>query len=177
MSSRTKRIWAIQRDSQGVSPVIATILMVAITVVLAAVLYVMVFQLGGGPPPNPPAGIWNDVGANSQTEGDLVFGQFSYRVERLDIKLLIKANGTEIGEISFLSNTGESPQELSWNNAPMGATASFYDYNAAGGSINQGDYITLSGLSPRTTYSITVFHLDTESIAEMSGANPSFTTP
>jgi flagellin-like protein len=37
-----KKIWAIRKDAEGVSPVIATILMVAITVVLAAVLYVMV---------------------------------------------------------------------------------------------------------------------------------------
>ena len=43
----------IRKDEQAVSPVIATILMVAITVVLAAVLYVMVSGLlvgpGGGP--------------------------------------------------------------------------------------------------------------------------------
>ncbi len=34
--------WKIRKDQEAVSPVIATILMVAITVVLAAVLYVMV---------------------------------------------------------------------------------------------------------------------------------------
>jgi len=45
-----KRIW---RNKEGVSPVIATILMVAITVVLAAVLYVMVsgYMTGGGGTP------------------------------------------------------------------------------------------------------------------------------
>src|SRR5438552_13016017 len=44
---------AIRNDCEGVSPVIATILLVAITVVLAAVLYVMVSGLltpvGNGP--------------------------------------------------------------------------------------------------------------------------------
>ncbi len=39
-----KKIWKIGKDREGVSPVIATILMVAITVVLAAVLYVMVMD-------------------------------------------------------------------------------------------------------------------------------------
>jgi flagellin-like protein len=39
----------IRKDEKGVSPVIATILMVAITVVLAAVLYVMVTGLLSGP--------------------------------------------------------------------------------------------------------------------------------
>jgi len=42
-----KKIWAMRKDKSAVSPVIATILMVAITVVLAAVLYVMVLGLGG----------------------------------------------------------------------------------------------------------------------------------
>ena len=36
------------RKEEGVSPVIATILMVAITVVLAATVYIMVAGLGGG---------------------------------------------------------------------------------------------------------------------------------
>ncbi len=42
-----KKIWKIRKNSEAVSPVIATILMVAITVVLAAVLYVMVMGFGG----------------------------------------------------------------------------------------------------------------------------------
>ncbi len=45
-----KKSW---KNRSGVSPVIATILMVAITVVLAAVLYVMVMGFGGGSGQNP----------------------------------------------------------------------------------------------------------------------------
>ena len=45
----------IRKDEKGVSPVIATILMVAITVVLAAVLYVMVTGLLTGPGTGPQA--------------------------------------------------------------------------------------------------------------------------
>src|SRR5512136_1038914 len=43
-----KKIWTSRKNEEAVSPVIATILMVAITVVLAAVLYVMVLGIGGG---------------------------------------------------------------------------------------------------------------------------------
>src|SRR5256712_8000002 len=43
----------IRKDEAAVSPVIATILMVAITVVLAAVLYVMVSGLISGPGGTP----------------------------------------------------------------------------------------------------------------------------
>src|SRR3970282_1083418 len=42
-------------DERGVSPVIATILMVAITVVLAAVLYVMVTNIITTPPERTPS--------------------------------------------------------------------------------------------------------------------------
>lgn len=44
----------VRKDERGVSPVIATILMVAITVVLAAVLYVMVTGLLAGPGATKP---------------------------------------------------------------------------------------------------------------------------
>ncbi len=48
----------IRRKEEGVSPVIATILMVAVTVVLAAVLYVMVMgMISSGPAPDMPLGL------------------------------------------------------------------------------------------------------------------------
>ena len=49
-----KRIW---KKKDGVSPVIATILMVAITVVLAAVLYVMVIGMGDTGTVEEPLGL------------------------------------------------------------------------------------------------------------------------
>ncbi len=50
-----RTIGTIRKDRKAVSPVIATILMVAITVVLAAVLYVMVSGLSIGPGATPSA--------------------------------------------------------------------------------------------------------------------------
>ena len=41
-----RKAWVLRRQSEAVSPVIGTILMVAITIVLVAVLYVMVSDLG-----------------------------------------------------------------------------------------------------------------------------------
>jgi len=49
-----KKVWAERISRDGVSPVVATILLVAITVVLAAVLYIMAAGMGGlgsTPPP------------------------------------------------------------------------------------------------------------------------------
>jgi len=53
-----KKIW---RNEEGVSPVIAVILMVAITVVLAAVLYVMVSGMLGSTGTTPTVSMsWNE---------------------------------------------------------------------------------------------------------------------
>ncbi len=49
-----RKSWIVRKDEKAVSPVIATILMVAITVVLAAVLYVMVTGLLAGPGASKP---------------------------------------------------------------------------------------------------------------------------
>ncbi len=52
-----KCVRLVRKDEDAVSPVIATILMVAITVVLAAVLYVMVSAFLIGPPPITTMGV------------------------------------------------------------------------------------------------------------------------
>jgi flagellin-like protein len=56
----------IRKDEQAVSPVIATILMVAITVVLAAVLYVMVSGLISGPTSTKPVITFTTPAVSSQ---------------------------------------------------------------------------------------------------------------
>ena len=59
-----KKIWAIKKETEAVSPVIATILMVAITVVLAAVLYVMVLGIGGGGNAAPVVGLSKSISSD-----------------------------------------------------------------------------------------------------------------
>lgn len=169
-----KRIW---KENEAVSPVIATILMVAITVVLAAVLYVLVIGLVDGPPDTPPVGAWTSVDAESSTQGKLAFGTFSYEVKTLEIKLIVKANGTEVGEITIPGNTGASLTDATWTNSPAGATATYYDYSPESNIINQGDYITLSGLSPGTSYSFEVYHIPAQGICAMTGEDSHFNTP
>ena len=83
-----KQIWITRKGRDGVSPVIATILMVAITVVLAAVLYVMVIGIDGGGGP-PGAGNWNDMEALSKTSGRVEFGSFTGTMLPIDAKLFI----------------------------------------------------------------------------------------
>ena len=62
----------IRKDEQAVSPVIATILMVAITVVLAAVLYVMVSGLIGGQNPVSKPVITLQLNTKTATGADIL---------------------------------------------------------------------------------------------------------
>ena len=168
-----KKIWKIRKDKEGVSPVIATILMVAITVVLAAVLYVMVIGIGT-PPELAGAGSWTEVEAVSETEGIATFGQFDNAPQPTTIKIFIKANETAVGYITWGSNTDSSL--VNWNDAPNGASVAYNDYNEAGGYINLGDYLEFSGLLPGTTYALEVFNIQSDSIISMVG-DSDFVTP
>jgi len=166
-----------KRDEDAVSPVIATILMVAITVVLAAVLYVMVIGFGSGGS-STPAGAWTNVEATGSTTGKLTFGAFTEDVGPLDLKIFISHNGTADGEISFSGALGAQTTAMTWTPAvSTGATASYFDYNYQGNLINSGDYITLTGLDNGCTYVIEVFHVDTEATVSMTGDSGTFSTP
>jgi flagellin-like protein len=61
-----KKIWRIRKDSEAVAPVVATILMVAITVLLAALLYVMVLGFWGTSSHTPLASYSKNTIANGQ---------------------------------------------------------------------------------------------------------------
>lgn len=165
-----KRIW---KKDDAVSPVIATILMVAITVVLAAVLYVMVIGFGTGSE-STPAGSWQNVEATASDAGKLTFGSFTTEVNPIDIRIYVTAGGATGGYITFPSN---QPTLLTWTNPPGTATATYFDYNPAGELINSGDYITLANLVTGTVYSFEVFHIPTDATVSMTGDTSSFTTP
>ncbi|MCI4319503.1 MAG: type IV pilin [Thermoplasmata archaeon] len=63
LGTKTERHWR-KKGKRGVSPIIATILLVAITVVLAAVLYILISGLTKGPG-NTPIGTALAVGSPS----------------------------------------------------------------------------------------------------------------
>lgn len=58
---------AFAQNDEAVSPVIGVILMVAITVVLAAVVFVLVSNLSGGGEDNPEIGFSKNSGAGTLT--------------------------------------------------------------------------------------------------------------
>jgi flagellin-like protein len=105
-----KNVRLVRKDESAVSPVIATILMVAITVVLAAVLYVMVSGLISGPGGTPQS-----IGLSVSKSGDgqnwimLVSSAPSGKAYASTTLAIFKADGTNNLSARALSNLGTAP--------------------------------------------------------------------
>ena len=112
-----KKIWKIRKNSEAVSPVIATILMVAITVVLAAGLYVMVMGFGGDPGGSP-------TGALDETK---LAAANTYRVTLLSIS----QNDVLNDSVTLIVT-------------PAVTNAEYWHLVAGGTTIGAGDYVDLT---------------------------------
>ena len=87
-----KKIWTVRKDTEAVSPVIATILMVAITVVLAAVLYVMVLGFGTDTSSTPSTTMSDTTITNGVK---LTIGAVNEDISWADLSFLI-SDGTQL---------------------------------------------------------------------------------
>lgn len=125
------------KNRSAVSPVIATILMVAITVVLAAVLYVMVMGFGGTSSSAPTG----SVAAAEKTGADelkFTFGAFSKETQFTDCKFAFGLDGDmETALTISLSSTSYTL------NGTSGYTVEFHDLGGDG-KFSTGDYVTLT---------------------------------
>jgi flagellin-like protein len=159
-----KKIWRIRKDSEAVSPVIATILMVAITVVLAAVLYVMVLGFGGTSTQTPAATYQKNTIANGQkitivsiTKTDVPWD---------DVKIQV-SDGTNIAQWSptkaFQSST--VGHNYSTQTTLTGLTVCVWITDVSGnGYVSGTDYFTVftyggaTGFSSGTQYSAVLLY-------------------
>lgn len=134
------------KDRKGVSPVIATILMVAITVVLAAVLYVMVMGFGGDNGGQAPAfSVTNDA-AN----------------KRMTISI---SPATNID--SFMVKIGDASPVAMTDSGTVGtapnATVTYVDAGKDE-KVNSGDYFKYTTGSVETTVDILWVNGDTNQV-------------
>lgn len=142
-----KKTWAVRKDAQAVSPVIATILMVAITVVLAAVLYVMVLGVGTGGNPTPGLQIMR-----SSTPGGwiLTCTAPTQTVYWDDVTVLLEHNGTYVQwtnvSTTALTGTGITTQHLGGVNQTLDGAAKFLNVTDLGGNgqISDGDFMAIT---------------------------------
>ncbi len=163
-----------KKDSSTII-IVVLVIIVAIVLIGVPVLYVMVIGFGGSTYEAVPVGAWNDCSATSATEGKIIFGHFSGQIEYDEIEIFVYEDGLSAGTISLLTFGNEA--SATWDNAPDGASADYFDHNLAGGEINSGDYITLTGLEPGTEYSFEVYHLPTDCVVTMVGDSGLFETP
>jgi flagellin-like protein len=153
-----KKIWKIRKDKSAVSPVIATILMVAITVVLAAVLYVMVMGFGGTQTSTPTGSF--TVGNIGTTTAVVSFGQVSPTVKYTDCKFAITKVATSTLETSAAMTAATGVTGASFTGQPIVYTAAGLN-PSANGQISVGDSINLGVLTTGTQYQFALIYVPT----------------
>lgn len=155
----------LRGDKDAVSPVIAVILMVAITVVLAAVLYVMVGNLISPDDNRPPAGNMSGDYV-SATSHALSFTSLSPTTgwEEVRLRLTNKTTGSSDSVIwSFEQVGGVMVGTVHSGSDDFGGTTITIDVDEVAGNrqINLGDSVTIAGLFPGGTYEAKLFHIET----------------
>jgi flagellin-like protein len=125
-------------DDRGVSPVIGVILMVAITVILAAVIASFVLGLGGNNEPAPSPTVESDFSTEtlnfSVTGGD----EFDPSVATVDAEITVEntaSSNTETVTFSDVAIDGSDTQSYSIG----GAGDVVYNNDISGDSVSAGD--------------------------------------
>lgn len=156
-----KKVWRIRKDSKAVSPVIATILMVAITVVLAAVLYVMVMGFGGGET-QTPIGSFTAVEKVGSGQYKVIFGAITPTTNFDECKISVNGTADDVNLQTVIDSSGS---------LTVGGVTIYYNVTDLGGDgkISVGDYITFSNLATASgvEYTVNLIFIETGgSIAE-----------
>jgi flagellin-like protein len=164
-----KKIWKIRKDSEAVSPVIATILMVAITVVLAAVLYVMVMGFGG-PSTQTPTGSFTQATATSSSLEKLQFGVITPAVKPSDLKIVVEniTSGTESKTYTFANDLSGLLTPAAAGTI-TGLTSITYGDLAGDSKVSSGDYLNVLFGGPGTganTYKVSIIYIATGNVID-----------
>ena len=161
---RMKKRWVTNAECSGVSPVIATILLVGITVVLAATLYVMVFGFGVDSNNAPVADITKESVENGLR---FKFTPFSKETSWSDISIVLTAGSVSV---AFTNITAEDLLSESgfvtagFGSRDLGSLTVFMNATdlAGNGQVNQGDSFTLTTgggtFSNNVTYEVFVMY-------------------
>jgi len=140
----------IRKDEQAVSPVIATILMVAITVVLAAVLYVMVSGLISGPGGTPTAWGVNIGKSGDQSNWTLTFTSIPSSAATNSVFITIRnaAGAAVTGATNVMFSTIATGGAGGYN--------AMYFAPSSNGLVSTGDVLRLSAVSYPTGYQVQI---------------------
>jgi flagellin-like protein len=142
-----KKTWVVRPDYNGVSPVIATILLVGITVVLAATLYILAFGFGTGTADTPPVA---DITKSSVENGlKFTFTPFSKETVWSDVSIVLTAGAESVSYANLttedlMSETGTLTKDLGYRD--LGSLSVYLNVTdlAGNGYVNQGDSFTFT---------------------------------
>jgi flagellin-like protein len=158
-----KKNWAIRKDAEAVSPVIATILMVAITVVLAAVLYVMVLGFGTGGSGTPSIQITTRTAIASPDGYKFALTAPTTEVAWTDLTIVLQtgalsATWSNATQADLTATDGVATKNLDARTLDVPYTAIITDMGG-NGFINLGDYFTLTGaFTASSSYTVTLMY-------------------
>jgi hypothetical protein len=148
--------------------IVVIVLFVVVPAILGALLYSMV--VGFVPrPPEAPTGVWGMKMPVSDTEYRIDFGKVTTEPKPIDLEIILELNGTTEGVYSFSTND-DGALTLS---AGMNVCTMTYHDLADNQKINVGDQLRLTGLSPRSDYTIKMMWAPTGD--QITSAN--FSTP
>lgn len=132
----------LRTGTDGVSPVVAEILLVAITVVLAAVLYLMASGLLAGPTNIPPTVAFSATppytGASFNTSFSVADASRSITIANYRFNMKVGSeygNATDFGAsgVAVTEAVGRTTYKVIWTDLD------------GGGTLSQGDEITVAG--------------------------------
>lgn len=160
-----KKSWTLRPDYGGVSPVIATILLVGITVVLAATLYIMAFGFGTGTADTPP--VANFTKSSVENGLKFTFTPFSKDTTWGDISFVLTAEADSVSFVNIttedlMSDSGTVTKSVGYRD--LGSLSVYMNVTdlAGNGYVNQGDSFTLTtgggAFSKAITYEIFVMY-------------------
>ncbi|MHC1679728.1 MAG: archaellin/type IV pilin N-terminal domain-containing protein [Methanomassiliicoccales archaeon] len=147
-----KKMWKL--NNKAVSPVIATILMVAITVVLAAVLYVMVMGFGGDGGNDTPSGSFTMTEKVGLTE-KITFGQITPASNMTEFKVVITDVTASTSTTFVTTNAADF----------TGGTGLDYVDLAKDTSISAGDYLLYTATAGHT-YTVSLIFTETGDLVD-----------
>lgn len=142
-----KKSWTLRSDCRGVSPVIATILLVGITVVLAATLYIMAFGFGTGTTDTPP--VANFTKSSVEDGLKFTFTPFSRDTAWSDVSVVLTVGDDSVSFANIttedmMSDSGTVTKSLGYRD--LGNLSVYMNVTdlAGNGYVNQGDSFTLT---------------------------------
>ncbi len=156
-----KKNWKSRR---AVSPVIATILMVAITVVLAAVLYVMVMGFNGSSSNAPTASMTATGGSAAHSEMikiDSISSSQSFSNMKLSL-----VNGSHPAYSAYVSSGNMSTNMSLPNNLQVS-----YISLTNNGKVSSGDYVVVTDTNPSDTLQLNLVYVSGSTTTSIASAS------